>query len=1093
MTVRHRILSIFCWGAVFSLLSFAQTTQGLISGRIVDSEEGVAIEKAQVSYINLATNTTGAVRTGASGYYVAPLLPPGTYRIRVSKDGYQSQELQELGLPVASSLEVNFRLRPLRDVWEEGQYRSVFLPGTRSVLTFYGPDVDSSHSAAFETNRGKRGGLESTVSTVIDPLQVRDLPLSGRDIYTTLVLQPGVTADTSTARGLGFSINGQRPSASNYLLDGVENNNYLITGPLNAVAPEAVQEYRVSTNNFSAEYGRASGFIANAVTRSGASKWHGLGYYYTKNDALNANDFQQNRQGLPRTPLKEAQPGVFVGGPIIPKVLFASGSFEYFRFRSFEQPLTFELPTTNFITNYTTPNSVARKLLAQYPAPPVSSGQNPSAAVTMSPTSTLNRYLASPRADYLMPGGIHRLMGRLAIARVDRPDVGWTPYKDFLSPLTQNTFGLSVAATSSVRPSLTNEARLGWNADDLRFQRPHPEIPTLAAGNVFLPGSPSFYSLRNHTRYWEFLDNMLWARGRHLFKFGGEFLLRRVGGFLNTGSDGYFGFPTVLDFGADSPAILGLAVSRENLQNSPKPPLNLTIPDFNREYRYNEYFAFAQDTFKATPRLALNYGVRYENYGAPVNTGPVKDGMIQLGSGADFSQRLVSAKLNFPHGGNQQMYSSDNNDWAARVGFSYSLQQNSKTVLRGAYGIFYDRPFDNLWQNFRNNNVLVGFFPISSDRTDFLAPVATLLPNFRNVPITQFDTGTIELTLYQPGIRNGYVNSYFMGIQRQLTNDLTLEVNGLGALGRKLVTTDIVNRPLSIRTNDPNNNLGYLNPALPRISYRSSQGSSNYSALTVLARYRTRRAQFQLAYTWSHSIDNQSEPLAGAFDFTELKQGGGQKGISAFARQFDSRADRGNSDFDQRHNLVFFSIWELPAGFASSKAAALFRGWKFAEVAAFRTGFPYTVGAPSTFTFDGESIENNRADVVDPGHIALAQPVSGGKRLLNLGAFRAPVPGRLGSSGRNALSGPGLFNIDLSLSRSFGLKWLGESGRLTFRADAFNVLNHANLNNPTANVGSPDDFGIATYGRKEENRGFPLLTPFRETARQIQLLFRIEF
>jgi hypothetical protein len=154
---------------------------------------------------------------------------------------------------------------------------------------------------------------------------------------------------------------------------------------------------------------------------------------------------------------------------------------------------------------------------------------------------------------------------------------------------------------------------------------------------------------------------------------------------------------------------------------------------------------------------------------------------------------------------------------------------------------------------------------------------------------------------------------------------------------------------------------------------------------------------------------------------------------------------------------------------------------------------PFTVLAPSAFSFEGESIFNNRADVVDPRRANADQPVAGGKRLLNLSAFRNPTAGTLGNSGRNAFSGPGLFNVDLSLSRSFGLKWLGESGRLTFRADAFNVLNHANLNNPAANVGSPDDFGIATYGRKEENRGFPLLTPFRETARQIQLLLRIEF
>ncbi|MBI3696689.1 MAG: carboxypeptidase regulatory-like domain-containing protein, partial [Acidobacteria bacterium] len=151
----------------------AQTTQGLISGQVVDSEDGRPLAGAQVAYRNVAINRSGVARTNAAGYYILPLLPPGQYRIRVTGDRYQAQELQELDLPVAAFLEINFRLRALGDVWEQGQYRSVFLPGTRSVLTFFGPDVDTTKSSSFEGNRGNRGGLESTVSEVIDPVQVR--------------------------------------------------------------------------------------------------------------------------------------------------------------------------------------------------------------------------------------------------------------------------------------------------------------------------------------------------------------------------------------------------------------------------------------------------------------------------------------------------------------------------------------------------------------------------------------------------------------------------------------------------------------------------------------------------------------------------------------------------------------------------------------------------------------------------------------------------------------------------------------------------------------------------------------------------------
>ena len=254
----------------------AQTTQGLIAGRVVDSQTGSPITAAQVSYEKPKTNARGQAETTPAGYYVLPLLSPGLYTVRITADQYQSQEVHELELPVAGRIDLNSRLRPLNDIWEQGRYRSVFFPETEAVLTFYGPDVDTSRIGSFAANAGSRGTLEATVSRAIDPVELQALPFAGRDVYTMLVTQAGVTADTTTARGLGLSINGQRPSASNFMLDGLENNNYLVTGPLSALAPEAVQEYRVSVSSFSSEYGRTSGYLTNAVTRSGGNRWHGI-------------------------------------------------------------------------------------------------------------------------------------------------------------------------------------------------------------------------------------------------------------------------------------------------------------------------------------------------------------------------------------------------------------------------------------------------------------------------------------------------------------------------------------------------------------------------------------------------------------------------------------------------------------------------------------------------------------------------------------------------------------------------------------------------------------------------------------------------
>src|SRR5437868_2372933 len=334
---------------VCAWIASGQTTQGLIAGRLVSSQTGAPISGAKVSYSNAATGSSGSVRSDSSGNFFLPMLSPGFYRIRAVATAFQSREVQELELPVAARLEVNFRLRPLNDVWEAGQYRSVFLPGSKTIVTIYGPDVDSSRSGSFEATQGRRGALESTVSEVINPALIRDLPLAGRDVYTMLVTQPGVTADTGTARGLGLAINGQRPSSSNFMLDGLENNNYLVTGSLTPIAPEAIEEYRVSTNNFSAEYGRTSGYLANAVSRSGGNQFHGVGYFYLKNDALNANGFQENLAGLKRNPAKENQYGYQVGGPVLKRRLFFSSAFEHLRSRSFQDPADFRLPTTTFV------------------------------------------------------------------------------------------------------------------------------------------------------------------------------------------------------------------------------------------------------------------------------------------------------------------------------------------------------------------------------------------------------------------------------------------------------------------------------------------------------------------------------------------------------------------------------------------------------------------------------------------------------------------------------------------------------------------------------------------------------------------------
>ena len=275
-------------------------------------------------------------------------------------------------------------------------------------------------------------------------------------------------------------------------------------------------------------------------------------------------------------------------------------------------------------------------------------------------------------------------MGRLLVVRSTRPDFVWSPYQGFSSPLDQNAAsGVLTAAVPIGR--IESELRLGLSRDDLRFERSNSQVPTLETAGVTLPGSPLLFSYRNRSSNWEGIANFTWTSRRHVARAGGGILARSLDGYLTPYRDGVYHFANLTDFASDRPSDLVVAVAEANTR--------AVLPDFNRQYRYFQFQAFAQDSYRRTARLSLDYGIRYESFGAPHNTGPARDVLVENGT------------LRNPAAGNQALYAADRNDFAARVGFAYSLDQRARTLLRGAYGVFYDRPFDNLWQSIRNNAV----------------------------------------------------------------------------------------------------------------------------------------------------------------------------------------------------------------------------------------------------------------------------------------------------------------------------------------------------------------------------------------------------
>jgi hypothetical protein len=1070
-----RTIALLLWAAA----ARAQTTQAVISGAVVDAITGEPLPTAMVRCIQTVSETSYAGGVRSDGRFTLPLLPPGNYRLRVDAgDNYQGQELYNLELPVSANLEFEFRLRPKKDVLEQYERKSVFLPNNE-ILVLMGPDVDTSRTGSFTANGGRVYNMETSISNVIDPAEIATLPLQGRDVYTMISTQPGVASDNAIERGLGLSANGQRPSSSNYTLDGLSNNNYLTAGPLAIVAPEGIQEFRLSTNNFTPEYGGTAGYVTTAVTRTGGSAWHALGYLYLRRAGLNAGDYQRNTSGEQRLPVHELEPGFRAGGPIRPGALFGSLDFDLLRYRGEDDPQRFTVPTSLF---HPAENSTAAYLLRLYPAPPVPNPVDQTATLMLGPRISLDQYLAVPRIDAVI-GPKHRFFARLVVNHLDRPDLIWSPYTKFNVPLIQSTRALGGGWTESISPSLLNEAKIGVGSELLSLQRPHDVVPILQASGVTLPGSHFSFDLRNSDRNWELIDNLTWSVGAHSIKFGGALLDRSLTNSLAFASSGVYDFGDLAQFGRDQIQTVDFTALRSPTSSGPSE--NPPLPDSARKYRYTQFAAFAQDAWRVTRRFTVNYGVRYEDFGSPRIVGGQTELLLSVEPGVPIANQLATVQLQTrTHG---LLYDSVRNNWSVRLGSAYA--PTGKMSLRAAYGIYYDRPFDNYWLPLESNSFLRAL-SANVGSVDYLKPLASNLGHFHD--LTYDPTNPVVVTAFAPEIRNARVQSYFLGIQRSLSRSLSVEVDGVGSRGANLIVTDQINRVNSVLQVPVKNPFGLINPELPGpMYYRSSDGKSRYDGLIARAALRPGYGQLSVAYTLSRSYDNQSDPLSGDFlnlNFTGTGIPGQAQSRPYFTTQFQPGIDWGHSDFDQRQNFVFYSVWQLPIR-GPGLVARLGRGWTLSQMAALRSGLPFSVIA----RINDASVIKNRGDLVSPESYSEREPYPGGIRLLNATAFGTPARGLLGNTARNQFAGPGFWGSDISLAREFPLSRAKENLRLIFRADAFNAFNHPNLNNPDSYLEHGSNFGVALYGRSGSTSAFPLLTPFDETARQIQLMLRIQF
>jgi hypothetical protein len=1058
------LLAVAC---LFSEIVGAQNTEGLITGRIRDRGSGRPLAGAKIRI----SSDLGARETvtDGRGYYSAPQVSPGQYQVSASKDQYQSREVHNLTLPVAGYLTVNLELRPIKDVWELGQYHTL-IQGDESVLPFFGPDLDPAYTSHAEPIRAATGQFEPSVSEVIDPHLIDQLPLAGRDVYSALVFLPSVTSDAATVRSDGLSVNGQRPTSSLFLLDGLVNANHITTASL-AFPPEAVQEYRVSTNNFSAEYGGTSGYIANAVTRRGGARWHGLLYANTEHKVLNANSFAHNANNIPRQPFRELQDGFWAGGPLPWKGFFAAASLEYFNSSALADPEYMFLPTEEFVNSLRAGSSAAALFRL---APPVRFGPSNGAEISLQKPVDLTRWTGLLRVDY-EPSGNRHILFRATPVSLDRPAFSWTPYGQ--GGLLQSSTGASLSVLNSWGPSLVGDLHFGFETDRLGWDRANADVPSVSitGSSLTLPGT-SDLGLHDKSHSSFARGGVVIAKGKHIWKAGTALLERAL-------SDSFdyqtlYTFSNTTDFRNDKVLRLQLPQSRTAIIAGSVGP-----PAPRSQYRYEQVSAYFQEDYRYTPNLTLNAGLRYEWFGPPHSLFDTQDAAVVFAPG-DPRLSVSNAMIQKTSG---QLFQMRSNTWSVRLGGSYAFPLLQKNLtIRGGYGMFRDPLYDNLWLGAVANDIhLVSFgSPSCQISGNYLSGAPTLAPGC----LVGSPKDVFRITAFANPLQTPLVHSFFLGTQARLSSAWDVELNGIGSLSQRLNSTDVLNRNFSPPPN----------PDLPEIYFRANEASSTYAAMTISVRYQSAWGGLRTFYTWSHSIDNQSDPLLG--DFFDLgfsnqtdRFGTNQAHFGAFTLPNRPDADRGNSDFDQRHNFVVLSYWN-PPGLTDGKTAALTRNWRFAEAIVVRSGLPYSVYAGIQ---NCQPICNTRANLVAPALLNTPpKDVPGGKLLLNAAAFGVPPTGVNGNTGRNAFEGPGFWNLDMSLSRTFFVPRLPESTRLELRADAFNILNHANLQAPANYLGDTNSiqagFGTALFGRTG-NAGFPALTAFVENARQVQLLIRLQF
>jgi hypothetical protein len=1055
----YRTLFLIVLPLLFVAPALAQTHRASIRGTIYDPNNAI-VSGATITLTNWNTGAKRATTSDSDGVYTISSVPSGEYSLRIETTSFKVALL-------TFKLVVNEQRR--EDV----------------TLQIGGPDVSVSSLDAKPDPLKKE---TPSLGAVIENRQITALPLDGRNFYELSLLVPGAVpaaqGSAGSARGdFAFSVNGAREDANNFLLDGV----YNLDPKLNTfgVRPsvEAIREFEMLTSTYDASFGRNPGAQVNVVLNSGANRFHGSLFAFHRNAALDARNFFAPA-GEPKPKYIRNQFGGAIGGPIVRDRTFFFADYEGTRSR---EGIT---RITNVPTAAERAGDFSQSLFGVPKNPftgmPFDGGMIPgffihpvgSAIASLYPLPNRNvpfqNFVSSPVQrddnDSFDVRIDHRLTDKANLTfRYSFGD------RDLFEPFTGPSFSLVPGFGDSVKrrsqnamttltlvltPNLVNETRAAFSrvaasvtqeASVLNSEVGLPTISprardlglSLITVTGFSPlGDEGNNPQKSVTNVYQFINNSSYVHGDHLIKFGLDFRFSQQNAFRDVESRGRIQFSPFLTLTNNALADLLLGF-----------PLVTTVArvDNPQQIRTESYNFFINDSFRVTPRLTLNAGLRYEYNSPPVD----KDDRATVFDVV--SRSLVPVGTNgVPRSG----FDADKNNFAPRAGFAWTIGEDQVTVLRGGYGIYYDQsalaPAEALYFNapFFDNSI---FFPFPGLPLTLSDP----FPSFFPFPLPD------SALAIQRDLRTGYMQHWNLSIQRGFGERNMLELAYVGSKGTKLLTARDINQPAP----------SVLPPGLPfvprpdprfdDIDLLESRASSNYHALQARFQQRLARGLTSLvSYTWSKSIDDASNFFSSAGD-PNFPQ-----------NSFNVAAERGRSNFDVRHRLAVSYTYALPFGKTRQYfnddgwVSTVLSGWETAGIVTLQSGRPFTVALLPDIdnSGTGRSIlgfgANDRPNVI--GNPELSNPTT--DQWFNTSAFVFSAPGTFGNAGRNILDGPGFQNVNVSLLKNTAL---GERLNLQFRAEAFNLFNHPNFNLPDNFLGSPT-FGRITSARDPRHIQFGL-------------------